>query len=63
PYYHVKQKRIYLDEVLLADECFLTQTSTGVVPVVGIEERPVGSGKPGSVTKHLMELFAEYVGR
>ncbi len=62
PYYHLKQKRIYLDEVLLADECFLTQTSTGVVPVVGIEERPVGTGKPGAVTKHLIELFGEYVG-
>lgn len=61
PYYHVKQKRIYLDEVLLADECFLTQTSTGIVPVVRIEERPVGTGKPGAVTKHLIELFGEYV--
>jgi branched-chain amino acid aminotransferase len=59
--YTVQQKRIYLDEVLRADECFLTQTSSGVVPVVKIEERPVGNGKPGMVTKDLMELFSDYV--
>lgn len=59
-HYTVKQKRITLDEVLMADECFLTQTSSGVVPVVQIEERTVRSGKPGMVTKHLIELFADY---
>lgn len=62
-HYTVKQKRLHLDEVLLADECFITQTSSGILPVVKIEARRVGSGKPGMVTKHLMELFAEYVAR
>ncbi len=60
-HYTVKQKRIYLDEVLMADECFLTQTSTGVVPVVQIEERLVGNGKPGMVTQDLIGLFNDYV--
>lgn len=60
-HYTVKQKRIYLDEVLLADECFLTQTSTGVLPITQIDERLVGNGKPGMVTKDLMEMFNEYV--
>lgn len=58
--YTVVQKRIYLDEVLRADECFLTQTSSGIVPVVKIEERLVGTGKPGMITKDLMEQFSEY---
>lgn len=62
PFYHIKQKRIYLDEVLRADECFMTQTTTGVLPVVSIDQRPVHNGKPGEVTKHLMELFGEYTG-
>jgi len=63
PHYHIKQQRISLDEVLQADECFLTQTSAGVVPIVQIDQRKIGNGKPGSVTRHLIELFGEYVGK
>lgn len=63
PHYHIKQQRIYLDEVLNADECFMTQTTTGVVPVVQIDQRKVKTGKPGLVTQHIMELFRGYTDR
>ena len=36
-----------------ADECFLTGTAAEVVPVVRIDGRVIGSGKPGPVTRDL----------
>lgn len=36
-------------------ECFMTGTGCGLMPVVGVEGRHVGSGKPGPVTKRLLE--------
>jgi len=35
-------------------ECFMTGTGCGLMPIVGIENRAVGDGKPGSITKRLL---------
>jgi branched-chain amino acid aminotransferase len=40
-----------------ADECFLTGTAAEIVPVVKIDGRTIGSGKPGVVTKKLQAGF------
>jgi len=40
-----------------ADECFLTGTAAEIVPVVKIDGRVIGAGKPGPVTKHLQTAF------
>lgn len=40
-----------------AEECFLTGTGAEIVPVVKIDGRTIGSGKPGPVTK---KLVADY---
>ena len=42
-----------------ADECFLTGTAAEVIPVVKVDSRIIGSGKPGSVTRSLTEKFKE----
>lgn len=42
-----------------ADECFLTGTAAEIIPVVSIEKRTVGSGKPGNITLKLMKEFRE----
>lgn len=36
-------------------ECFMTGTGCGLMPVVGIEEKPIGDGKPGIITNQLLE--------
>jgi branched-chain amino acid aminotransferase len=41
-----------------ADEVFLTSAARGVLPVSGIDGRPVGGGVPGPVTRRLMALYA-----
>jgi len=40
-----------------ADECFLTGTGAELIPVVKIDGRVIGTGKPGSVTRHLEEKY------
>jgi D-alanine transaminase len=44
-------------EAKLFDECFITGTGSEVMPVVEIDGKPVGNGKPGYVTRRLQEEF------
>ncbi|RJO65249.1 MAG: branched-chain-amino-acid transaminase [Candidatus Omnitrophota bacterium] len=46
-------------EVYISDECFLTGTAAEIVPVVKVDGRTIGTGKPGPVTLHLMKKFKE----
>ena len=40
-----------------ADECFLTGTGAEIVPVVKIDGRVIGTGKPGPITRQLVEDY------
>ena len=42
-----------------ADEVFLTSTTREIVPIVTVDDRTIGSGKPGPVTKALLQRFRE----
>jgi branched-chain amino acid aminotransferase len=44
-------------DVYIADECFLTGTAAEVIPVVKVDSRKIGDGKPGPITRDLMEQF------
>ena len=46
-------------DVYVADECFLTGTAAEVIPVIEADMRTIGTGKPGPVTRTLMEKFRE----
>jgi branched-chain amino acid aminotransferase len=46
-----------------ADEVFVTGTMGGLAPVIGIDGRVIGDGKPGPVTGRLMDMFAELTAR
>jgi branched-subunit amino acid aminotransferase/4-amino-4-deoxychorismate lyase len=51
-------ERILKDEDLLgADEAFLTSTTREVVPIVRVDDRVIGAGRPGPVTRALLEGF------
>jgi branched-chain amino acid aminotransferase len=45
------------DDLFAADEAFLTSTTREAVPIVKIDDRTIGSGKPGPVTKKLLDGF------
>ena len=44
-------------DIYTADECFLTGTAAEIVPVVKIDHRTIGEGKPGPVTRSLTKAF------
>jgi branched-chain amino acid aminotransferase len=46
-------------DIYTADECFLTGTAAEVIPVVECDARPIGLGKPGPITKDLLQRFRE----
>jgi branched-chain amino acid aminotransferase len=47
-------------DLYVADEMFLTGTAAEVVPVVSLDGRRIGDGKPGPITRRLLELFHEF---
>jgi branched-chain amino acid aminotransferase len=53
----VREENLTRHDLYVADECFLTGTAAEVVPVVQIDKRTIGQGKPGPVTKRLLEEF------
>jgi branched-chain amino acid aminotransferase len=46
-------------EVFISDECFLTGTAAEIIPVVKVDGRVIGTGKPGELTLKLMKKFKE----
>ena len=44
-------------EVYISDECFLTGTAAEIIPVVKVDGRVIGNGKPGKLTLALMKKF------
>ena len=53
----VEERPIQVEELAEADEAFFTGTTGEVRPVVSIDDRPVGRGTVGPVTRRLSELF------
>jgi len=46
-------------EVYISDECFLTGTAAEIIPVVKVDGRVIGNGKPGKLTLALMKKFKQ----
>ena len=55
--YEVRETTLTRHDLYVADEMFLTGTAAEIVPVVSLDERKIGSGKPGPVTDELVERF------
>lgn len=54
----VEERPVTRTDVYFADEVFLTGTAAEVVPVVEVDNRAVGTGKPGPVVSQLITQFA-----
>jgi len=55
--FRVEERDVARAELALADEVFLTGTAAELVPVREIDDRPVGSGEPGEVTRAVQRVF------
>ncbi|MFN8544638.1 MAG: branched-chain amino acid transaminase [Candidatus Binatia bacterium] len=53
----VREERFTRDEVYLADEAFFTGTAAEVTPIRELDDRRIGDGRPGPITRRLQELF------
>ncbi len=55
----VREELLTRHDLFNADECFLTGTAAEIVPVVTIDGRRIGTGKPGPVTRRLQRAFRQ----
>ncbi|MGQ9789466.1 MAG: branched-chain-amino-acid transaminase [Armatimonadota bacterium] len=56
----VHETMMTLYDVYTADEAFLTGTAAEVIPMVTLDERPIGTGKPGEITQRIISAFREH---
>lgn len=59
--YKLVEKRITRDEVYIADEAFFSGTAAEVTPIRELDNRPIGSGTRGPITKELQTLYFDIV--
>ena len=55
----VREQVLKDPELFGADEVFLTSTTREIVPIVTVDDRTIGTGKPGPITKVLLQRFRE----
>lgn len=57
----VREVPVYVDQIPSFREAFLVSTSRNVVPVTRIDATVIGNGKPGPLTRAIMDAFQEYL--
>jgi branched-chain amino acid aminotransferase len=57
------ERRFSPDELRGADEAFITSATRAVLPVTVVDQKPVGAGVPGPITRRLMALYDELARR
>jgi D-alanine transaminase len=50
-----------VEDLFAAEEVFLSGTTTEVMPVVRLDDRPVADAKPGPIARRLLTLFREWI--
>ena len=61
--YSCEEQELTRYDVWTSDEMFLTGTAAELIPVVDVDSRMIGDGKPGNLTARLLEAFHELVCR
>jgi len=56
-----KIKKITKKELISADEIFLSGTAAEITPITKIERKNIGDGKPGFITKMIMQTYTDIV--
>jgi branched-chain amino acid aminotransferase len=55
----IEEGHFTVDQLYQADECFLTNTSMEIMPVVVVDNKRVGNGAPGPLTRKLRAWFIQ----
>lgn len=56
----IERRPFAVEEAISAREAFMTSASTFIQPVIQIDGKPVGAGKPGALTLRLREIYIEF---
>jgi len=56
----VERRMLTIDDILAADELFLTNSSWGVLPVVQLEAKPIARRTPGPVADALLKVWKQF---
>ncbi|HKZ29424.1 MAG TPA: branched-chain amino acid transaminase [Acidimicrobiia bacterium] len=59
--HQVREANVSRSDLYYADEVFFTGTAAEVTPVREVDDRPVGEGRPGPVTRNAQDLFQKAV--
>ena len=59
--YEVIEKDIQYDELVFADEAFFTGTAVEITPIRKVDEKIIGSGERGPISKKLQEAFTQII--
>ena len=59
--YEVVERLMQRSDLYYCDELFLTGTAAEVTPIREVDDRPVGAGRPASITRRAQQLFADTV--
>jgi branched-chain amino acid aminotransferase len=54
----VEERTVKKEELFSSDEAFLTGTAAEITPLSSVDDKPVGSGKPGPITKMIQEKYS-----
>ncbi len=57
----IQERRVELVELVRADEAFLTNSILELMPLTSFEDQPIGTGRPGPITKSLIASYRELV--
>ena len=56
------EERLYsVEEMIAADEAFITGASTYVCPVIAVDGHKIGDGEPGPVVARLLEIYLQFL--
>lgn len=58
----VEERAITIEELAAANEIFTTSATGLVLPVVELDHKPVGPGKPGPVTRRVQDVYYRGIG-
>jgi len=57
----VVEREIARSELVMSDEIFLTGTAAEITPIISIDSKKIGNGKPGVITKKMMQEYTDIV--
>ena len=59
----VMEKAFDLDFAFKADEAFLSGTTTEIMPIITIDGKPIGDGKPGPITRKIQKSYKDLIAK